>query len=160
MDKQQSSGIPYQTYLKVGGQYFVSTNIDVSDGLFNGSTGCLKKIDYGATTDNRSVPRRAWLDFNNPLIGIERRLQTKSLQEKKNINLEWTAIDRITRNLSSSGQHQNLQLIRKQIPLVAANGMTIAKAQGSSIPKVVVHIKKYVSKKNQEAPKKVCLYLL
>lgn len=36
---QQSDGIPYETYLQIGGEYFVTTNIDVQDGLFNGSTG-------------------------------------------------------------------------------------------------------------------------
>jgi len=52
---QQSDGLPYETRLQVGAVYFISTNINVEDGLFNGATGVLKKIEYSINWD----PRRA-----------------------------------------------------------------------------------------------------
>ena len=38
-------GLPYTVNLQVGGIYFVTTNIDVGDGLFNGATGTLVAIE-------------------------------------------------------------------------------------------------------------------
>jgi hypothetical protein len=143
---QQSDGIPYKTHLQVGGEYFVSTNVDLQDGLFNGSTGGLKMIEFGYTVHNQRVPNAAWMDFRNPLIGAAKRLITKTYQEMHNVNLEWTRIERIQRNLSKTGRHKNMELIRKQIPLVAANAMTITKSQGSSLPLVVVAVQQYRTK--------------
>jgi len=60
---QQSDGLPYETHLQIGGEYFVSTNIDVTDGLFNGSTGHLKLIEYGTTSSRERIPKRAWMDL-------------------------------------------------------------------------------------------------
>jgi len=140
---QQSDGLPYETPLQVAGAYFVCTNIDVQDGLFNGSTGILKKIEYSNTLSGARIPVRCWMDFQNSLVGSEKRNCTRSYQMTKQINLEWTSIDRITRNLSKTERHGGLQIIRKQIPLVAANGMTIAKSQGSSYVLVVAHVEDY-----------------
>jgi hypothetical protein len=140
---QQSDGIPYSVNLQVGGEYFVSTNIDVQDGLYNGSTGNLKLIEYGMTHERKKIPKRCWLDFRNSLVGSTKRISTRSHQIRKKIHVDWTAIDRVTRNLSKTGRHKGLEIIRNQIPLVAANGMTITKSQGSSIPVVVVSVKRF-----------------
>jgi hypothetical protein len=137
---QQSDGLPYETQLQVGGEYFISTNIDVQDGLFNGATGSLKKIEYGMTAKQVKVPKSAWMDFRNPLIGLSKRASVKWEQQRKQIPPEWVPVERITRNLSKTGRHKGLEIIRTQIPLVAANGMTICKSQGSSIPLVVVSV--------------------
>ncbi|OXA43032.1 ATP-dependent DNA helicase pif1 [Folsomia candida] len=113
---QQSDGLPYQTYLKVGAEYFVGTNVDVQDGLFNV------------------------------------RASTRPYQVRKNIDEELVAVDRITRNLSKTGRHQGLQIIRTQIPLVPANGTTIAKSQGSTHICSVVAVKCYCD--DDEPPRK------
>jgi len=65
---QQSDGIPYQTRLQIGGVYFISTNIDVGDGLFNGATGVLRKIELAD-----GVPIRAWMEFHHSSIGLNKR---------------------------------------------------------------------------------------
>ncbi|XP_035709588.1 ATP-dependent DNA helicase PIF1-like [Folsomia candida] len=41
---QQTGGMPYHVALRVGLRYMITTNIDVSDGLFNGATGKLMRI--------------------------------------------------------------------------------------------------------------------
>jgi hypothetical protein len=143
---QQSDGIPYKTRLQVGGEYFVSTNVDLQDGLYNGSTGGLKLIEYGTTNHQQRIPIAAWIDFRNILVGVYKRSITKRYQQKHNINLQWTRIERIQRNLSKTGRHKGLELIRKQIPLVAANAMTITKSQGSSLPFVIVSVERYRTK--------------
>jgi len=126
----------------------VSTNVDVQDGLFNGSTGILKKIEYATAHDKRRIPHRCWIDFKNPLIGISKRTISKSYQNRKKINAEWTSIERVTKNIniSRTGRLKGFEIIRNQLPLVAANGMTITKSQGSSIPCVVVSIKPFCNR--------------
>lgn len=44
LNLQSCDGLRFKVNLKVGAQYFVSTNINVQDGLFNGATGTLKKL--------------------------------------------------------------------------------------------------------------------
>lgn len=139
LDPQKSDGLPYETFLKVGGCYYVSTNIDVQDGLFNGATGILRLIEYGVAMNGTRVPQYAWIEFDHPIIGAEARQKTSSYQKEHNIPLNYVRIERIQRNLSVK-RGRNLEIIRSQIPLEAANGMTIHKSQGSSLPCVVVSV--------------------
>jgi len=146
MTTTQSDGIPYSTHLQVKAEYFVSTNINVTDGLFNGATGSLEMIEYGTRRNGERIPTKAWIDFRNPLIGVQKRSITKAYQKNKHIPSHLVRIDRIKRNLSKS-RHHGLELVRTQIPLVAANAMTINKAQGSSLPEVVVSVSRFKTKK-------------
>lgn len=125
--------------MKVGGLYFVSTNVDVQDGLFNGATGCLRKIEYGTLRDGSRAPKAVWCEFENSLIGSKARSVTKRYQERQGIPLNLVRIGREKRNLSVA-KERKLQIVREQIPLVAANGMTIHKSQGSSLDSVVVSV--------------------
>lgn len=143
LNVQNSDGLRYQTYLKVEGQFFISTNIDVQDGLFNGATGTLKHIEKLAVAGSSKalqddVLLRAWMEFKNPLIGCEKRKSyNKSNTPGPLIQPHWIPIEKISRNLSKL-YRDGLKICRTQIPLVACNGMTIAKSQGSTIPVVVV----------------------
>nr|KAG5686477.1 hypothetical protein BaRGS_030059 [Batillaria attramentaria] len=53
----------------------VSTAADVcqADGLVNGATGQLLKIDYGKRSDGSSVPVRVWMMFDDAKVGAEAR---------------------------------------------------------------------------------------
>jgi hypothetical protein len=135
---QKADGLPYETRLQINGQYFITTNIDVSDGLFNGATGILKMLEYGTTKEGVRIPKNAYMEFHHPSIGASRRASTKAEQERKRINLNYVQIGRITKNLSKTGRHKGIRIIRTQLPLLSANAITIPKAQGSSIPFVVV----------------------
>jgi hypothetical protein len=137
---QKADGLPYETRLQINGQYFVTTNIDVSDGLFNGATGILKKIEYGTSKGNEKIPKNAYLEFHHPSIGANKRSLTKAELLRKGIDLKWVQIGRITKNLSKTGRHKGIRIIRTQLPLLSANAVTIPKSQGSSIPFVVVSV--------------------
>lgn len=126
----------------------ITTNIDVSDGLFNGATGILKKLEYGKTVKGDLVPSVAWLHFENEIIGCLQRQNSKYKYRYENelVSKEWTPIERITRTLSVSYKYAGMELIRNQLPLLAANAMTIAKAQGSSLACVVVSTKRKLTR--------------
>lgn len=136
LKQNECDGLRYELYLKEGGQYFITTNLDVSDGLFNGATGTLKKIEHLHTGENEI---RAWMLFQDRNIGSERR--KNFLREHKEYpsfaSSSWTPIDKLTKVLSKI-YNDGYKIVRRQIPLLACNGMTIAKSQGSSLPLVVV----------------------
>lgn len=141
------------THLQVDAEYFVSTNIDVADGLFNGASGALKLIEYGTTRNRVRTPKRAWVDFRNPLTGLSKKALWKNYQTRKKIDTRLVPIERITRNLSHAEKNKGLEIVRSQIPLVAANGMTIMKAQGSSLPFVVVCVKRSRNREGKLLPR-------
>lgn len=136
---QLSDGLRYQVRLQIGGQYFVSSNIEVEDGLFNGSTGTLQRIVYGRNRHTgEPAPESVWMDFKSPLIGANARSKSR----EAHLYPDWVPIGRMKRPL----QHfftPGTQLIREQIPVVAANAITIDKAQGSTIPTVVVSLRRF-----------------
>jgi len=103
-------------------------------------------IEYGTTSTNVRVPICCWMDFRNPLIGIAKKRAKIHYMRRKGINLDWVAVGKVTKNLSKNSKAKPLQIVRTQIPLVAANGMTIMKSQGSSLPSVVVHVIRYRGK--------------
>jgi hypothetical protein len=91
-DTQEADGMPLLVNLKVGAMYMVSTNVDVADGLFNASTGTLKLIEYGTTTEREKIPIRVYLDFEDPLIGPSARAKHRGMMQARGINLNWTPI--------------------------------------------------------------------
>jgi nucleoside-triphosphatase THEP1 len=139
---QEADGMPVEVRLKVGAIYMVSTNVDVADGLFNGATGLLKLIELGTTSEGERIPIMGYLDFGDPLIGSNMRAKHRGRMVARNINLAWTPIPFETKTLTKTGVNRNLQVVRTQLPLVSANGITITKSQGSTYKKVVVKLKK------------------
>jgi nucleoside-triphosphatase THEP1 len=139
---QESDGMPLQVNLKVGAIYMVSTNVDVPDGLFNGATGTLKLIEYGTTAEQERIPIIAYMDFGDPMIGSNMRAKHRGRMLGRKINLDWTPIPFETKSLSKTGANRNLEVVRRQLPLISANGITITKSQGSTYKKVVVKIQK------------------
>ncbi len=137
LNHMQSDGLPYSTFLKVGAKYFISTNIKVSDGLFNGSHGMLMALEK----NEEGHPIIAWMNFTDPNTGSEmRRDMGRIYPSRPHIDRSWTPIRRMKRKLSVKRNDHNLRVVRRQIPLVACNGMTVAKSQGSSLPFVVVNV--------------------
>ncbi len=147
-DRKECTGLMYKVNLQVGGLYFVTTNIDVSDGLFNGATGVLKAIEYGvkAGTTDEQIPTSAWLEFCHPSIGQEIRSNqwVKQRAERNKFPTSWTPIDRMSRVLNKT--LHGMEVTRKQIPLQAANGMTVNKSQGSSLERVVACVGNKISR--------------
>lgn len=79
LPSKDTNGLPYSLILQTGRLYMVTTNIDVSDGLFNGVTGTLEEV----TVTKNNIPSVAWILFNDPQIGAEAR--SKFNQVKGNL---------------------------------------------------------------------------
>lgn len=140
---QQTYGLPKNITLKVGAKYMMTVNIGTSDGLVNGSTGKLTAIDFAinkATGERR--PLRLWLCFDDANIGkLKRTRSSTSLPHyRTRFKNHWTPIDPVTYTVKRY-KSSNLQVRRSQFPLVPAEAVTIHKSQGSTLEKVVVHVK-------------------
>lgn len=94
------------------------------------------KIDHSGTSEDCA---RVWMLFQDQNIGSEKRRDfiRRRGQYPSFADPSWTPIERLTKTLSKL-YSDGVKIVRNQIPLLACNGMTIAKAQGSSLPFVVV----------------------
>ena len=131
---QETYGLPRKLDLAIGVRYMVSTNIDIEDGLVNGSSGVLRQIDtYQLGTDQ--IVQRAWIDFDYSTIGARARcrLGFRSLNGRA-----LTPITRVERELPTKTGNTLVRVSRCQFPLVICEAITIHKSQGQSYDQVVV----------------------
>jgi DNA replication protein DnaC len=85
---KDTDGLPNEVLLKVGAIYMISLNVDVSDGLFNGSTGVLQQIFYGVRTGVR-IPIRVLIEFSDAFVGASARASFHPLHPS---NMSWTPV--------------------------------------------------------------------
>ena len=114
----------------------VSTNIDIEDGLVNGSSGVLRQIDT-YQLGKELIVQRAWIEFDYPTIGARARsrMGCRSLAGKA-----LTPITRVERELPTKTGNTLVRVNRCQFPLVICEAITIHKSQGQSYDQVVVDV--------------------
>lgn len=116
----------------------ICLNVDVEDGLTNGTTCTVKKLDFPAENLHRCSI--IWVVFENAVVGSKTRLKYAHLFTT-NSNKSWTPILEVTRNFSV-GQFRSANVIRRQFPLRLACAKTIHKSQGATMDKAVLHFGK------------------
>lgn len=113
----------------------ICLNIDVEDGLTNGTPCTVKKLDFRVKNSNRCSI--IWVEFENRQIGSKTRTKYAHLYTST-CNKTWTIIE-ITRNFNVGQNRTNACVIRKQFPLRLARAKTIHKSQGSTMNQAVLH---------------------
>ena len=137
----ETYGLPHEIDLKVGAKYMMTVNIDIEDGLVNGACGKLVMIDYGKLKKtNETVPCRLWIKFNEEKTGRKTRANFQNVMRNRNIDLNLTPVEPVTRQINT--RSTNFKVERKQFPVVPCEAMTIYKSQGGTYEKVVVNLKK------------------
>ena len=133
---QDTYGLPKKLDLAIGVRYMVSTNIDIEDGLVNGSSGVLRLIDTYPVGEEFIV-QRVWIEFDYSSIGARARsrLGCRSLDGKA-----LTPITRVERELPTKTGNTLVRVSRRQFPLVICEAITIHKSQGQSYDQVVVDV--------------------
>ena len=116
--------------MKVGARVTLTTNIDVSDGLTNGTVGTVK---YLITEEITKRVRVILVEFDNTDIGQEGK--SKSLY--KHINSKAVPIFKTQAIIPVNG-NTSFQASQTQFPLVLAWAITIHKCQGLTLPEIVV----------------------
>ena len=137
-----TQGLPYELYLKLAARYLMTLNTDIQDGLVNGATGILQRIEYGTKSDTlERVPCILWIEFDDPTVGKEKRAESKyRYLRNKTIQRNWTPIGLETRRFQRGKGVSCYKIVRKQFPFIVAEALTIHKSQGDTYECVVVHI--------------------
>ena len=134
-DPEKTANMEKVLTVKVGMKYNISVNVNVEDGLANGTTGKVKFIEYKIEGSNR--PSIIWMKFEDPRIG-------KATREKyfqrgfynSNIQRDWTPIFEVERTfLYKFKMYQRIQF-----PLRPAAAKTVHKGQGITEDEVVVDL--------------------
>ncbi|CAF1035111.1 unnamed protein product, partial [Brachionus calyciflorus] len=126
VDKSKTFGLMTRLLLKCSIRYLFVLNVDVSDGLVNGSTGILKEVEF----DRFKIPHKIWIEFDSNRVGKNRRKNFPSVNKPES----WTPIDRESRDCLI----KNYVIVRRQFPIIPAEAITITKSQGSTYDKITV----------------------
>ena len=113
---QETGGLPHTLLLKAGMPVEITSNIDVNDGLCNGTDGVFK------ATTGVGKAMTLWIAFGLPSVGTTtRRLPaTQAQQRANNLDAAWTPITLVTREVyASTGA---VYFKRTQFPVVLACG--------------------------------------
>ncbi|XP_033746958.1 uncharacterized protein LOC117332184 [Pecten maximus] len=112
--------------------YDISVNIDVNDGLTNGSTCMVKHIQF---KESPIRPAIVWVLFGDLKIGKSWRNQYKHLY-CKDFDQQWTPIFETKRMF----MYNRKTYQRVQFPLQPSAAKTVHKAQGATLDSVVVDL--------------------
>jgi len=141
-NKLEDTGfLPQKLFLKVNKKYMITTNMNLSDGLCNGTVGILRKIVMEEDS-NPEKPRvaRIWIELEGT-AGKQQRFYNISLNEIDEIPIleNWTPIT-CTAQTIFRPKTGNYRVQRIQFPLIECEAMTIHKCQGQTFPKVAIYI--------------------
>jgi endonuclease/exonuclease/phosphatase family metal-dependent hydrolase len=128
-------------YLKVNKKYMLTTNLNLSDGLCNGTVGILKRIILEEDIDIlKPKVARVWLQFEGD-TGKQQRYINKNLNAVDNIPSQenWTPMTCTTQTIFRP-KTGNYRIHRTQFPMVESEAMTIHKSQGQTFSSVAVYI--------------------
>lgn len=129
-DNKKTKNIPKEIDFIVGLRYMVSTNVDVSDGLYNGAVGTLRFIEIV----NNEI-KAVWLEFSNQNVGIIARAKREGIMRanKDKLKETWTPI--LPKRETFKVTKQRITVCREQFPLLMAEAWTYYKSQGQSLEK-------------------------
>lgn len=127
-----TGGLPYEIVFVINKIYMITTNIDVNDGLSNGSIGKLVHLEYD---DNNEI-RRVWLEFAEDKVG--RKITRKAAADARALNLSRKAVPINRRNTSiPMNRNKTINTKRSHFPLIPAMALSIHKSQGGSFEEIV-----------------------
>ena len=139
--------MPHVLKLKIGFRYMIIMNLDVSDGLANGTTGTLKNFIFN--NDEQETVSKLYFDFYEEDVGAIRRkdnmvtpmdLQLAYDPSMSKSELEsYTPITPQTANIFISHKYK-WYFERIQFQIVPSEAMTISKIQGDTCGKVALDI--------------------
>lgn len=132
-DVSKTANLMTRLTLAIGMIYDITVNIDVTDGLTNGSSCTVFLVENGLPGVSR--PSIVWVKFLDSAVGRIARQKYRHLFHDDVMD-DWTPIFDCQRSfVFNSTTYQRIQF-----PLRPAAGKTIHKAQGCTIDKIVVDL--------------------
>ncbi|KAK3087854.1 hypothetical protein FSP39_011503 [Pinctada imbricata] len=132
-DSSKTANLAHSLVLAVGMIYDVTINLDVNDGIANGSSCIVKCIENRIPQITR--PSIVWVLFNDLAIGSNTKQKYKHLYHA-GIDKTWTPIFEVNRNFLYN--YKSYQ--RTQFPLKPAAAKTVHKAQGCTVDELVIDL--------------------
>ncbi|XP_037958820.1 uncharacterized protein LOC119688206 [Teleopsis dalmanni] len=131
MKPDETGSLPYELILVPNRPYMITTNIDVADGLSNGTVGTLIHIELN---ENDEITR-IWLKFPKS-AGQKRKIKARNDTERLGIDRDAVPISAQTSSIPLNN-NKTIVAKRKHFPLVSALAMTIHKSQGGTFDAIV-----------------------
>ena len=163
LSAEKCAGLENLVQLKVGIQYMIFNNIDVADGLVNGTTGTLRRIQkYLDTSDNQIRAEFIWFEFDEESVGVKLRVKHANLyqvnsNDNDRVPANWTPFFPTTATYRiRSGVKWSVE--RTQFPITVAEALTIDKAQGQTYSCVAFDLNQ-TSKRGVKTMNKSHLYV-
>ena len=120
--------------------YDITINLNVADGIANGSTCVVKCVECRMKETTR--PSIVWVLFSDAAIGTATRQKYRHLYHD-NIDQTWTPIFEVSRNFL----YNRKSFQRSNFPLKPAAAKTVHKSQGCTVDEVVVDLSQTNTKK-------------
>ena len=139
-------GLRRKLSVAIGLIYSISCNLYTEDGLINGATCTLQKIQKMENVSD-AFPKILWVQFEDNMIGRRTRHQFQYLRPN-DIPDTWTPIFAITHETSV----RNGRVTRRQFPMKPAGATTIHACQGSTYDKICIDIDISSSEKFHKYP--------
>ncbi|XP_028169453.1 uncharacterized protein LOC114359323 [Ostrinia furnacalis] len=126
---------PSHLRVKIGIRYMITNNIDVGDGLANGTTGIVKDFDY-----DKDGVSAIWMEFHSSQIGKKLRSDYLKMHNKSGFD-NWVPIPRSKIVVKLISDPKVSKTVGNMFPLKAAEAITVHKSQGQTYHEgVCIHI--------------------
>ena len=139
-------GLRRKLCVAIGLIYSISCNLYTEDGLINGATCTLQKIQKMENVSD-ALPKILWVQFEDNMIGRRTRHQFQYLRPS-DVPDTWTPIFAITRETSV----RNGRVTHRQFPIKPAGATTIHACQGSTYDKICIDMNVSSSDKFRRHP--------
>jgi hypothetical protein len=133
LPKNQTENLPALILLKLNVKYMIINNVDLYDGLVNGTCGTLKKFELDSSG---KYATRLWFDYYDPEIG--RMVRSKEMKCAE-IDKGWTPMTRAEATIKIS-KAAPWSITRKQFQITECEALTIHKSQGQTYQAVALNI--------------------
>ena len=133
-DPRKTKQLVYNLQLAEGERTELAINVRIDDGLTNGASNVIRKIQLHDKNKPSGIVR---VKFDHQDVGQKTRYENRSLYIE-GIYLSWTPIKPVTTQFAV-GRTRSAQVVRKQFPLWPAAAKTIHRSQGDTENKIVVN---------------------
>ena len=135
-DPRFTGGLPDEITVAIGAKIMLTRNVDILDGLVNGSQGTIKM--FIKRKDDSSTRIIAMLvQFDDTTTGSNARRQSRFPVENK-LYQTATPVVRSEISFTLSSKNKGLKMTRLQFPIKLAWACTIHKVQGITVNNIVV----------------------
>ena len=135
MKTQHTGNLPAAVHLKLNVPIELTSNIDVSDGLTNGTTGIIH--NWSKTAEGQVAT--LYVAFQNPACGAKARAQHKRQSQILGVQLNLTPVQRSGVRFRLTAVSP-IEILRMQFPIRLCAARTIHRVQGASLQKCIIDL--------------------